>query len=71
MVKKKLAVLGLAAVMTVAFMPAMAFADVTAPAASTTPNTNQSENKVASLTVDGQTTTYSSLVSAFNAVQSG
>lgn len=30
MVKKKLAVLGLAAVMTVAFMPAMAFADVAA-----------------------------------------
>lgn len=68
-VKKKLAVLGLAAVMTVAFMPAMAFAD----AAATIPNnsTTTSENNVASLTVDGQTTTYSSLVSAFNSVQSG
>lgn len=35
MVKKKLAVLGLAAVMTVAFMPAMAFADATGNAAPT------------------------------------
>ncbi|MCH3954003.1 MAG: fibronectin type III domain-containing protein [Eubacterium sp.] len=71
MVKKKLAVLGLAAVMTVAFMPAMAFADATSTTASTTPNTTQSENKVASLTVDNQTTHYASLVDAFNAVQNG
>lgn len=43
MVKKKLAVLGLAAVMTVAFMPAMAFADVAAtssPAASAAQTTS-------------------------------
>lgn len=41
--------------MTVAFMPAMAFA-------------NAQEDKVVSVDVNGQTTTYSSLVEAFNAV---
>lgn len=71
LLKKKLAVLGLAAVMTVAFMPAMAFADAQAGSGvSSSPSVDTpAENNVVSVTVDGQTTTYSSLVAAFNAVK--
>lgn len=67
MVKKKLAVLGLAAVMTVAFMPAMAFADATGTTTPASSSNTQTESKV-SLTVNGQTTNYSSLVDAFNTI---
>lgn len=69
LLKKKLAVLGLAAVMTVAFMPAMAFANE--QAVSGVPSNTPAENKVVSVVVDGQTTTYSSLVEAFNTVKNG
>lgn len=70
LLKKKLAVLGLAAVMTVAFMPAMAFANT--QAGSGVSSNTPAENKVVSVAVDGQTTTYcSSLADAFNAVQTG
>lgn len=55
--KKKLAVLGLAAVMTVAFMPAMAFADATGTTTPASSSNTQTESKV-SLTVNGQTTNY-------------
>lgn len=65
--KKKLAVLGLAAVMTVAFMPAMAFADATGTTTPASSSNTQTESKV-SLTVNGQTTNYSSLVDAFNTI---
>lgn len=65
--KKKLAVLGLAAVMTVAFMPAMAFADATGTTTPASSSNTQTESKV-SLTVNGQTTNYSSLVDAFNKI---
>lgn len=73
LLKKKLAVLGLAAVMTVAFMPAMAFADAQAGSGvSSSPSVDTpAENKVVSVVVDGQTTTYSSLVEAFNAIKTG
>ena len=74
LLKKKLAVLGLAAVMTVAFMPAMAFAGT--QAGSGVPSSSSvetpAENNVVSVDVNGQTTTYyPSLVAAFNAVKTG
>lgn len=53
--KKKLAVLGLAAVMTVAFMPAMAFADAAATG-STPANTAQTTSTVKDLTQGGALT---------------
>ena len=53
--KKKLAVLGLAAVMTVAFMPAMAFADEAANG-STPANTAQTTSTVKDLTQGGALT---------------
>lgn len=55
MVKKKLAVLGLAAVMTVAFMPAMAFADAAATD-SIPANTAQTTSTVKDLTKGGALT---------------
>lgn len=57
MVKKKLAVLGLAAVMTVAFMPAMAFADATG---STTPTSSSQATTGTAIPDNGQlaSTTY-------------
>jgi hypothetical protein len=51
MVKKKLAVLGLAAVMTVAFMPAMAFAETTG---STTPTSSSQTTTGTAIPADGQ-----------------
>lgn len=51
MVKKKLAVLGLAAVMTVAFMPAMAFAEATG---STTPTSSSQTTTGTAIPADGQ-----------------
>lgn len=51
MVKKKLAILGLAAVMTVAFMPAMAFADTTG---STTPTSSSQTTTGTAIPADGQ-----------------
>ncbi len=59
MVKKKLAVLGLAAVMTVAFMPAMAFAD-TAATGSTTATSNTQSATGTTIPENGQleSTTY-------------
>jgi ribosomal protein L29 len=53
MVKKKLAVLGLAAVMTVAFMPAMAFAETTGTAGNTSANAAQTTSTVKDLTNGG------------------
>lgn len=53
MVKKKLAVLGLAAVMTVAFMPAMAFADATGTASNTSANAAQTTSTVKDLAQGG------------------
>ncbi|MGN8636229.1 fibronectin type III domain-containing protein [Eubacterium pyruvativorans] len=71
LLKKKLAVLGLAAVMTVAFMPAMAFADAQAGSdVSSSPSVDTpAENNVVSVDVNGQKTAYPSLVAAFNAVK--